>query len=258
MIIDKIVEIAENRAASRKVKDVRIGLAFLCVVLDDDSMGCSFIFTGEFGTSFRFLKDAGNLIGRSALELSKWALDAQDLLKSSIGVAVLNALTRFDFPGINENREGLDEIDFRLSDTVGMIGYFKPLIPELEGKIKELRIFERKPSLHLPFVYPDWAEERLLKDCDVVIISGTTLINKTTDQITRYCKNARDIILMGPSTLIYPEAYANTAITVLASSKVKPSAQEDMIKLISQGGGGEQLHKIFTKYSTRIADCNLL
>ncbi len=257
MIIDRIVEQARDRAAERTIRDVRIGLAFLCVVLDDGSLGSSFVFNSEFGSNNGLLKEAGSLIGKSALELSEWTLDMKNLLKSSIGVAVLNALTSFDLPGLVEDREGLDEVDFSPNDTVGMIGYFKPLIPELEPRIGELRVFERKPVAGVPYVYPDWAEERLLKDCDVVIITGTTLINSTTDQIVRYCQSARDIILMGPSTLIYPEAYAETGITVLASSRIKDSAKASFMELISQGGGGEQLHEIYTKVSIRIADSHV-
>ena len=56
-------------------------------------------------------------------------------------------------------------------------------------------------------LYPDWAEYRLLPECDVVILTGTSVINGTIDQLLSWCSGAREVSVTGPSTPMYPDSY---------------------------------------------------
>jgi uncharacterized protein (DUF4213/DUF364 family) len=44
MIIDRLIEIAISKLNSQKVKDLRIGLGYTCILLDDETSGLAFIF----------------------------------------------------------------------------------------------------------------------------------------------------------------------------------------------------------------------
>lgn len=252
MLIHKIIEYSHDRAKQRKLKDIRIGLGYLGVELDDGSLGCAFVFRGELGPHCSVLKEAGNLIGKSAEELAQWADSEREILKASIGVAVLNALTDYKTIEDGENGDVLDYIKLQSEDRVGMIGYFKPIIDAAEIKSKELVVFERNITSDDPRIHPDWAESLMLPRCDVVIVSGTTLINKTIDQILGYCTNAREVAIVGPSTLMYPEAFKNSNATLLAGSKVDTAFKNMFFDIISQGGGGRELLSHFNKYTVRV------
>lgn len=90
-------------------------------------------------------------------------------------------------------------LDFN-GKTVGMIGHMNG--PEgLKSQVKALHIIERSPQ---PGDYPDSACDYILPQCDVVIISGSTLVNKTLPHLLQLCQNAYTI-LTGPSVPMCPE-----------------------------------------------------
>ena len=60
-------------------------------------------------------------------------------------------------------------------------------------------LFERKPIPDLG-VLPDSAAGDLLPECQIVVLSATTLLNQTIDGLLAYCKAAREIAILGPST----------------------------------------------------------
>lgn len=79
-----------------------------------------------------------------------------------------------------------------------MVGHFYN-IERLSG-VCELTILERKP-VHGDL--PDPACEYILPDQDVVIMTATTLINKTMPRLLALSRNAR-IVVAGPSTPLHP------------------------------------------------------
>jgi len=94
---------------------------------------------------------------------------------------------------------------------------FEQHVPENSGFYPEKDI-----PLHLP-------------NCDVIVITATSIINHTIDKILPYCDNAKEICLVGPSTPLCPELMKRYKITLLAGSVVK---NPDMVlQILSQGGG---------------------
>ncbi|MBQ3405186.1 MAG: hypothetical protein IJG63_07220 [Oscillospiraceae bacterium] len=82
---------------------------------------------------------------------------------------------------------------------VGVIGHFRGL-RELYQDLCRLYIFEREPK---PGDYPDPAEEFLLPEMDIVIITGMTLTNKTLPRILQLSSDAK-VVLTGPSSALAP------------------------------------------------------
>ena len=83
--------------------------------------------------------------------------------------------------------------------NVGVIGHFRGLRELYRDKCK-LYIFERDPR---PGDYPDPAEEYLLPEMDLVIITGMTLTNKTLPRILQLSSGAK-VVLTGPSATFAP------------------------------------------------------
>ncbi|MCR4419603.1 MAG: DUF364 domain-containing protein [Clostridia bacterium] len=256
MMIDRIIRAALPSAAGRRVQDVRLGLGLCGVMLDDGSCGVSFVFRSEITTPHcAVVDDQGALAGREVTEVIPWAADYRNLARASIGVAVLNALSQKSLPSGAAEGDALDWLEISPDDVVGMIGYFKPLVEPVRQKAKALMIFERRPSDDDPDIYPDWAERALLPQCSVVIISGTTIINKTVDQILEWSTGAREIALVGPSVPFYPEAYRDSGITLLGASQVGPGSERVILDLIGQGGGGLSLFGHLRKVTVRLPRC---
>ena len=81
---------------------------------------------------------------------------------------------------------------------VAVVGHFHNL--ERLSAICELSILERKPMLG---DMPDPACEYILAEQDVVIMTATTLINKTMPRLLELSRNAR-VVVAGPSTPLHP------------------------------------------------------
>ena len=83
--------------------------------------------------------------------------------------------------------------------TVGIVGHMHG--PKgLRDAAKAVYVIERTPQ---PGDYPDAACDLLLPQCDLVLITGSSLVNKTLPHLLTLCRNAVTI-LTGPSVPMCP------------------------------------------------------
>jgi hypothetical protein len=75
MIVDELIYEALDRAGHRKIKDVRVGLGYTCVMLEDDNCGLALTFREDLGDCCGVLNVAGGLIGTGADTIIPWAKD---------------------------------------------------------------------------------------------------------------------------------------------------------------------------------------
>ena len=91
MIVDTLIECALARADQRKLKDVRAGLGYTCVLLEDHACGLGYTFRDELGEGCGTLAEAGRLIERNSIDIIPWA-KSKHRLKAAIGLATINAV----------------------------------------------------------------------------------------------------------------------------------------------------------------------
>ena len=92
-------------------------------------------------------------------------------------------------------------------------------------------------------VYPDWAEPLLLPGCDVVIISGTTFVNKTIDFVLENTNNARKVAVAGPTTPLSGSLLGKIDIL----SGIRVTDPDRLLVLVSQGGGTKAIMGVARK-----------
>lgn len=235
MIVNRLIQQCRYLAKDVKIADVRVGIGYTAVLLDNGYCGLTFTFRSELGPQCAQIEEAGLLIGKPCEELLEWAMDI-NLVKSSIGLAVINGLLQKELKGYATG-DALSGIDIRQGDIIGVIGYYKPIIDKFTAKSSKLYIFER--HITGEGILPDWAEDIHLPECDVVIISGTTLLNKTADHILEKSKNAREIVIMGPTTSLSPVVFKESGVNILAGVRVVDPLK--VLHIVSQGGGGLSL-----------------
>ena len=68
-------------------------------------------------------------------------------------MATINAILNEDF---DAGEDAVDVMDIRASDTVGMVGYFYPVVQRIKDNVKKLYIFER--HITDEGLLPDWCE----------------------------------------------------------------------------------------------------
>ncbi|MEL7563777.1 MAG: DUF364 domain-containing protein [Dehalobacterium sp.] len=232
MIVDELIEQAFAMAQSKKVKDVRVGLGYTCVMLENDACGLAYTFRNELGSCCGLLDIAGSFIGMNADEIIPWAKES-DRLKALIGLATINAV--INDPGKSWNTGNvLNAFTLHESDTFGMVGEFRPILAKVKTMTKNIYVFEQNVPEGSE-LYPTEMIPLYLPKCDVVVITATSIINHTIDKVSSYCKNAKEVCLVGPSTPLCPEVFRKYHITLLAGSVVKNP--ELILQIISQGGG---------------------
>ena len=145
----------------------------------------------------------GGLCGLPLSEAAK-AAASWNLTEASFGLAAANAfyntparLAALDAYEPFENYSTVG-IDLR-GMTVGIIGHMNG--PKgLRELAKEVYVIERAPK---PGDYPDAACGWILPRCDLVLITGSSLINKTLPHLLELSRNAVTIVT-GPSVPMCP------------------------------------------------------
>lgn len=240
MIVHEMKEYALSLCGDKTVTDVYCGNYFTFVQLSDGSCGISFDYPSVAGIRENCNHYAGNTIGRPASDLVELA-DSLSLLEASLGHSTINALTA---AGRDQFPEGAveDYVEPKSTDIVGVIGNFGPMFHRFNEICKEVRVFDFNPQRGQ---FPAWAEPMLLPECDIVMITGATLVNKSLDQVLACCTKAREIVLIGPSAVHTPEILKKHGITLLASSEI--TDPEACIRLIKEGAYGADVLREATR-----------
>ncbi len=232
MIAGELAEAARALAGDRKIADVRCGLGYTGVMLDDGAGGVAYTFRADPGGHCGVIDEAGTLIGKDAAEVIGWA-ESGVLVKASVGVAAINAVLN-DAQKDYEAGNVIQTLDVGEADTFGMVGEFRPILAAVREKTKNIYVFEQNVKAG-GMLHPSEDIPAFLPKCDVVVVTATSIINHTIDEILPQCQKARAVCLVGPSTTICPDVLGKYGVTLLAGSIVSDAPR--VLDIVSQGGG---------------------
>lgn len=247
MLMNKLVDCALSGVGDRKIKDVRAGLSYTTVMLDDDACGLAYTFRNELGCFCGVIREAGSIIGRNAAEIIPW-LKSKNLLMASIGLAAVNAVLN-DPHAHWETGNITTALDVAPSDTFGMVGAFGPILNVVRNKTKHIYVFEQHTD-KAAGLYSEADMPVYLPQCSVVVVTATSIINHTIDQVLSHCTGAREVYLVGPSCPLSPEVFQNYNVTLLAGDVV--TGPEQMLRIVSQGGGTREMRDVMKHVLVRL------
>ncbi len=245
MVYQRLLEDALERAYGKNVADLRIGLGYTACRLSDGNCGLGYVFRKELSPTCSILSKAGELNGMPASSMAELFL-SKDLLEASIGISVINALSpeTGGSPG-----DLLDHLEITPEDTVSMVGFFGPLIPEIKRKTGRFYVFDKSGR---EGALPPEEMKKHLPLSTIVLVTATTLINKTFEDIIELSRSAREICLLGPSSPLYPHIMGDYGVTILAGVKVKDP--DKVLLVVSQGGGTRNFKNAVEKVVVRVKD----
>ncbi len=209
------------------IKDVRTGPFWTAVM----SRGCGLALT--FPEPYRmFVSQCGALIGKSAKEVAEFA-KSWNPTEAAIGVAAINSLIEADGKNIN----ALDYImEIGKGKNITFVGHF-PRMDKIRAVAKKLNIIEKRMQMG---DYPDTASEFIIPQSDIVVITGSSFVNKSYKRLLELSQNSYTI-LIGPS-VIMSDVLFDYGVDVLAGSRIVNC--KGVLEAVSQGG-----HlKDFSKY----------
>jgi uncharacterized protein (DUF4213/DUF364 family) len=246
MLIEELCGRLLPAAAGRTVVDLRVGVGYTGVLLDDGRCGLAYTFRDAApDRGCNVLGEAGTLAGRAAADVARFAR-SPDPIAAAIGLATLNALGE---PPAAADADVLDVIDPRAQDEVGMVGYFRPLVEPLRKRAKALHVFERQADAAAGLL-PAEAAADILPRCRIAIVTATSLLNRTMDALLLSCRNAREVVVLGPSTPLQPDLFAGRGVTCLSGVWVTDGPRA--LRIISEGGGTRRLQPALRKVCLRI------
>jgi len=254
-ITKELIEIIQKSQVISRLnitsKDVRIGVFYTGVVLSTGHAGMSYTPVQEIPEavccprSHAKMPQSGNLLNFSVYDLMEYALD-DNVLKAAVGVATINALSAIlledDHCPYKPSAYGnaLDFVKITEEDTVVMVGAFPPFIKRIQEITKKLFVIEKNPRAvgkgDSVEIEPETRLQEIIPTVTVLIITGVTLVNHTLEPILRLARNARDIVVVGPTASVYPEPLFKRGVTVLGGVRITDASK--MIHLIGEAGSG--------------------
>lgn len=192
---------------------------FCALELEDGSVGLSYVLLED---TLAALRRVSLERGGDALSLAQQYAHGRGALRT-LGLAAANAITRclLDRAGFvpPASADSIADIDPQPGETVGMVGFFKPLVPRIVASGAQLLIVELRADLvgqHEGYrVTLDTAE---LAPCRKVLATGTLLLNDTLDGVLAHCRGATRLALIGPSLGCLPDALFARGVTSIGGS----------------------------------------
>ncbi|HEX3418854.1 MAG TPA: DUF364 domain-containing protein [Stellaceae bacterium] len=197
-------------------------------------------------TSAMAMPFPGKLHGRPALDLAKEALGDHGI-RRAVGIAAMNALAdacwhRRPHPE-TELRLGIDAFDateMRLGDKVVVVGAFLPFLRELKRRGQSFLVLEQDPASlkpdELPFFRPANEAPTVVPEADVLLITGTTLINDTLEELLHLAKPAARVTMVGPTVSLLPDAFLRRGADILGTVRI--TAPDEFLEALAEGGSG--------------------
>lgn len=244
MIIEETLELIRERLSGLEVivEGVAVGLFYAGVVVHSNygvHGGVAYVFRDV--PSCSSIKNAGDLHEMDPLSLAGLSL-SPNLAEVAVGVAAINALSQVVICEDTRYRSvNVDVTDIvRKDERVAVIGYMEPVIRKLMEKTREVVVSEiiKVDNPIVPILSPSEAEPHI-KTANVVIITGSTLVNKTIDEILSMKLRAREVAVVGPTASILPDILFIHGVTSVMGIEITDPSK--MLRVIAQGGGTQQL-----------------
>ena len=219
---------------------------FGIVTLRDGSAGLYYAWLGDSQKGMGSRYEPGQFSGRRPVELARYCTGA-DEADCSLGMAAINAITRHVFrqadftPGDAPDSMGM--LDIAAGDHVGMVGYFPSLVKRLRNGGTRLTVIEMKPQFHKRqenfVVTPDPQD---LDGCNKVMITASTLLNDSIDEVLEHSRGAQIRVMIGPTAGFFPDPLFARGISAIGGSElIRPELARR--RLSTNQGLGESARK---------------
>ncbi len=245
MIVEEIwEEISKMVDEELLVRDFAVGVKYSYVIIEGkngQAMGTAYMPSEDVTRGYSRIPNFDNI---------KPMLTSTNIMEKSLGMAFLNAVSQYLLWNMNMqknlpiNYSNITDFILDTNPKNVVIGNMRPVVNRLAEFGVKTTVLERNPRMRYNAL-PDCFASRVLPAAETVVITGAVLVNDTVDYILSQLKNARHIILVGPTAGIYPARclYGITHIASLRIENIEKSA-----KIIRLGGGRWDFSQYTTEY----------
>ncbi|MFP4169241.1 MAG: Rossmann-like domain-containing protein, partial [Desulfonatronovibrionaceae bacterium] len=227
-------------AQETRIARLNIGLAYTAVRTEPGGVGLANTFAGNIAPGCCAMDPDQEFEGRPASALLPHILSGSPVYRS-MALALINALNYEEAAGSpGDDRENdilFRELGLESGSRVAMIGYFKPLVERLNRMRVGVDVADLGRGIG------DTAEvlSGLGEGSKALILSATSIINGTVEDILRHVPAGVPVALLGPSAPLCPEAFAGTRVSFLAGTV--PFDFESTFRVVRHGKGTPALKR---------------
>ena len=227
----------QKEAENAVVDQIQFGLGYTAVTLTNGNCGLCYTPKEASGNCTVF-KDPQEYEGNSAVLLLEKIM-GDDALSRCLAIAVANALNQPYAITVKEDTEDISEtLHLHAGNQVAMIGYFAPIVTQLEKKGIAVRAYDVGKHVGSEEAFYTWAKT----SADALILTATSLITNSTETVSdKLGYKEIPSVLMGMSTIVAPGLYDHLGITFCAGAV--PREVLPIIKAIRNGRGTPYIHK---------------
>jgi len=216
------------------------------VIGSDGQCGMAINFTGIHSlqeTPEPDLEKLKSYIGGSLMAMADEAIPSQNIHMRAIGVAAMSALSQPLLTPDSLRTRGFECTEgpavmaelIRSTDVVTVVGY-GGLVRSLVGTCKEIHVTEMRAretfvttvigrtvdfGPKVLSIHGERENEFVLGRSDVIIITGSSLVNGTLAELLAYSRRARSVGLYGPSACIIPDVLFEQGVEFVLSHRIR-------------------------------------
>ncbi|MGD0657735.1 MAG: DUF364 domain-containing protein [Syntrophorhabdales bacterium] len=197
-------------------------------------------------SSARVMPTSGKLRGMKVMQIVDEILSGNPL-KKTMGIAVLNALSTLCWEerplvtySIKRGLDAMDELAIPDGSYVIVVGALIPALRALKQRREPFGILELDASTLKPdemkYLIPQERASEKVPQADMLIITGTTLINDSLEDLLSMRKPGARVIVMGPTASMLPEAFFRRGVSLLGGIIVTEA--DRVLDVIAEAGSG--------------------
>lgn len=200
---------------------------FGAIQLTDGSIGVVFLGLSpevkELGSSM----DKSEFINKNPIDLAQ-KFGSSNNFEKTLGLGAINAISQYIFRHSNFpfdiTTDSLGLLNIKQGDSPGMVGFFQPLISHLKKMGINVIIIEKKE--HLVKKTESWEvtlDPSRLTECNKILITSTTVLNESIDEILKFCSHAEKISMIGPTAGFLPDPLFKRGLNIVGGSIISNS-----------------------------------
>ena len=244
----RLFDAMAHKARQVTIEYICLGLGYTAVVTSDGGVGLAYTYFDN-KTGCTLVRDYHDYEGCPAIDLLPLIRSAAPL-ERSMALALVNALAHGDLvhlPSDRGNGRLFDTLEIGPSTRVAMVGFFKPLMEILTSRgatvevIDEFRGIGDKKKFYRKL--NNWA--------DAALITSTSLLNSTLEEIIDHIGANVRAALLGPSTPMVADAFSGWP-AIIALAGTVPLDKDKVLKAVRHGLGTPYLHRSSKKVTLKL------